>query len=218
MMVKADFNGERELLAWMRVLQFVELSAIHLDLSNRRARLPAELLALKGSGRSELTTWKIFERRSSVVQAADRLVYRLEGLRRTYSFRLNSFGSMLLVEEKPALIRELTGLNEEVEQFKAAYAIAIVKAYEETLEKMLAQVLQLAQVRQVEGEELEAYARRRLQLALGKPERFLASMRVKVVYKNMTVEMLTDGDFRRELQSFPKVIRALAAAGLEVSR
>lgn len=66
-MVKADFNGERELLAWMRVLQFVELSAIHLDLSNRRARLPAELLALKGSGRSELTTWKIFERRSPVV-------------------------------------------------------------------------------------------------------------------------------------------------------
>ncbi len=110
---------------------------------------------------------------------------------------------MLLMEEKPALIRELTCLNEEVEQFKAAYAIAIVKAYEETLEKMLAQVLQLAQVRQVEGEELE---------------RFLASMRVKVVYKNMTVEMLTDGDFRRELQSFPKVIRALAAAGLEVSR
>ena len=209
--MKDDLAREKELLEWMRVIQFVELSAIHLDLSNRRARLPGDLAV---AGLPKMTSPKIFERRSPVVKAADALLYDLERIRRTYVYRLNSFGSMLLVGEKAALTEELDSLNGQINQFKNAYAPSIVQAYEQALEQLLEQALRAGWALKLPvEEEPEAYLRRRLQQTMGKPERFIASMGIKVIYKNMTVEMLEDQDFLRELQGCPKLLQALEKAG-----
>jgi len=202
------FDLARQVRVLSTQFQFVEFSLLKAALARKRVQVPPDLLGLAKDPETEellRASFQLVGKEDEV--SGEVLMKRRDEVDRKYLATIADYGKVILNGNRAAFDEAVNALKAEVEEFRQTAA----QKLKATIDKNCAIVVNrlLGAVRAKVPERWTAtlgprptddQIKRRLEddlkRAYGTAERYLDNIEVRLVYKNVTVEMLKDAAFR----------------------
>ncbi len=206
------FDLARQVRVVSTQFQFVEFALENAALTRRRAKIPPELLGLT-NGDDEATkdllhaSFQLIAKGDEV--SGEELSKRRHDIAETYLTPISDYGSIILRENSEDFWKEVGELRAQVTKFQTEAKAKLAEAIERNCQTVTDQLLPFVQRKPPKawtatmGPHATDKQRRDklstvLRAAFGNANAHLTKMRVKVVVKNVTVDMLNDEEFRTQ--------------------
>ncbi|MBA3973803.1 MAG: hypothetical protein C0504_06245 [Candidatus Solibacter sp.] len=203
------FDLARQVRVLSTKFQFVEFSLQKAALSRRRVAVPPDLLGLGSDKATEellRANFQLVGKEDDV--SGEHLLKRRDEIEKTYLVNLAHFGKIILQGNREAFERAVLELRDEVKKFQYTASLkldeTIMKNCDEVVVRLLPIVKQKPPVRWLAtlgGNPSDDQLRRRLeedlQAAYKNASHYLGRIEIRLIFKDITVQMLRDDEFRK---------------------
>ena len=178
-------------------------------MSRKRVPVPPDLLGLG----SDTTTDELLRANFQLVASEDEisgehLLQRRSEIERKYLNSIAHYGKVILRSNRAEFEREVGELRKDVEAFQRSSKDKLNRAIQKNCAEVIARLLPIVRSkpperwrRSIGANPTEELLRRRLEedlkLAYGDASKYLERIDLRVIYKNITVEMLRDPEFAK---------------------
>lgn len=203
------YDLTRQLKVYQSRLQFIEIRLQGFNLKQHRVRIPQDLFQL--SKRNKLAqgqlkaSYQVFHDTGKLIHYTDQITAQVDELRKKYTVPLGSFGIVYLKENHQAIEKEKEAIQKRIDQ-KQEELIKLVDREFNAAKKEIGKLL-YPLVRKnppadflrwnipSDPDSIKAYIRERLDDEFGAPWKMVEGMQLKIIYKDITYEMLIDPAF-----------------------
>ncbi len=201
------FDVARTMRVFNSLIEFVEFELTGTMLERHKASLPAELMGMA----DDETTRDLIDAQFRLIDKDSKISgAKLEGIKRKimdeFLTTLPKYGHVILRAKKPAFEGRIETFKTEVEQFASEVHQALAAEMEANrkriVEVLLPSVKRFAPAEwrkqssdPLSDDQLRRLLDRALSKAFGGAEKHIRAMRVRVVFKGVTFESLTDPEF-----------------------
>ncbi len=203
------FDLARQVRVLSTHFQFVEFSLQKAALSRKRVPVPPDLLGLG----SDPATEELLRANFQLVGKGDdisgeHLLKRREEIEKRFLVTIAHYGKVILRSNRADFDREVQELRKEVDAFQKSAKEKLNQAIQKNCGEVIARLLPIVRSKPPQRWQAtlgtapsEELLRRRLEedltAAYGDASDYLDRIDVRLIYKNITVEMLRDGDFAK---------------------
>jgi hypothetical protein len=203
------FNLARQVRVLSTHFQFVEFSLQKAALSRKRVPVPPDLLGLG----SDQATEELLRANFQLVGKGDdisgeHLLKRREEIEKRFLVTIAHYGKVILRSNRADFDREVEELRKEVEVFQKSAKEKLNQAIQKNCAEVIARLLPIVRSKPPQRWQAtlgsapsEDLLRRRLEedltAAYGDASNYLDRIDLRLIYKDITVEMLRDADFAK---------------------
>jgi hypothetical protein len=204
-----DFDLARQVRVLSTEFQFVEFSLKGAALSRKRVDVPTDLLGLAPDAETEELLRANFQLIAKAVEVSgESLLKRRSEIERKYLANIAHYGAVILKSNREAFQEECQKLDGEIAEFQkkaeAQLDAAIAKNCATVCERLLPSVEAKLPDRWIKTIGLNPTTAQRkerlekdLQSAYGAANKHLGSITLKIIYKDVTSEMISDLGFKK---------------------
>lgn len=202
------FDLARQVRVLSLQFQFVEFSLLKAALARKRVSVPPDLLGLTRDRETEellRASFQLVGREDEV--SGEALLKRRDEIDKKYLCPIADYGKVILSSNRVAFDTAVAALKNEVEQFRKSAVQKLNAAIEKNCAIVVNRLLGVVQTTLPErwiatmgtkptGAQIKLRLEDELKRSYGNADRYLGNIEVRLVYKNVTVEMLKDVSFR----------------------
>ena len=202
-----QFDLARQVRVLSTQFQFAEFSLLKAALARKRVPVPPDLLGLAGNSNTEEllhASFQLIGKEDEI--SGEKLMKRRDEIDKKYLVSIAHYGKVILHTNRAEFDKEVEALRSDVEKFRMDALknldLAIQKNCAEVVTRLLPVVKAslpkrwTARLGQHPPEnQVERCLREELEKAYGVASQYLGDIAVRLIYKNVTVEMLRDNDF-----------------------
>lgn len=203
------FDLARQVRVLSTKFQFVEFSLQKAALSRKRVAVPPDLLGLG----SDPATEELLRASFQLVGKGDEisgehLLKRREEIEKKYLVTIGHYGKVILQSNRAEFDRDVNALKDDVKAFQQAAKSKLNEAIQKNCTEVIARLLPVVRLKPPErwraslgSNPSEDQLRRRLEedlrSAYGNASDYLDRIDIRLIYKDIIVEMLRDADFAK---------------------
>jgi hypothetical protein len=204
-----DFDLARQIRVLSTEFQFVEFSLKGAALSRKRVDVPTDLLGLAPDEKTK----ELLRANFQLIGKADEvsgetLMKRRADIEKDYLNTIAHFGTVILKSNRSTFDNAVAELKKEIDSFQQNAEVKLTAAIDKNCtalcDRLLPEVMKMLPQRWVKTigpNPSEGVVKKRLEKdlksAYGDAKRHLGAISLRVVYKDVTSEMLTDSEFKR---------------------
>jgi hypothetical protein len=204
------FDLARQVRVLSTRFQFVEFSLQRAALSRKRVSVPPDLLGLG----SDPVTEELLRANFKLVTSGDdisgeHLTARKEAIERKYLITILNYGNVIVRSNRNEFDLEVAALRREIEKFQESAETKLNEALERNCAEVIARLLPAVKASvptrwrsRLGANPSDSEIRSRLEYdlkgAFGNARDHLSKIQVRLLFKDVTVEMLNDGSFEYE--------------------
>jgi hypothetical protein len=203
------FDLARQVRVLSTHFQFVEFSLQKAALSRKRVPVPPDLLGLGSDATTDellRANFQLIAKRDDV--SGEHLLKRREQIERKYLVTIAQYGKVILRSNRAEFDAEVTKLRNDVVSFQKCASQELNEAIKKNCDEVIARLLPIVRSKPPQrwlatlgATPSEEVLRRRLEedlrAAYGDATDYLDRIHVRLIYKDITVEMLRDIDFAK---------------------
>jgi len=192
--------------------QFVEFSLQKAALSRKRVSVPPDLLGLGSDASAEellRASFQLVGKDDEI--SGDKLMKRRDEIEKKYLVTIAHYGKIILQSNRAEFDKDVNALKEEVKAFQQSAKTKLDLAIQKNCAEVITRLLPVVRLKPPErwranlgANPSEDHIRRRLEedlkSAYGNAGDYLGRIDVRLIYKDITVEMLRDDDFAKATQ------------------
>lgn len=216
-----NFDLSRAVNVYNAKLQFVELKVAGCKLSQHKARLPKSLIhVLKKNPQLEKkieNSIKLLDSNDDLISgpgvSQESVFTERERIKEEYLRPVAGVGTVIERARKKAFIEDLKTLEEQVKKFAEGIESELAERFERTAQEIAQELLEEVLANppekwrqklgpQPSGERMLRFIVEELHGAFGTPGGKVGKMKVDVVYKDVTYDMLKEPDFQQQMTSY----------------
>jgi hypothetical protein len=212
------FDLARKVNVFNAQVEFVEMSLTGTHVGRHTAQLPKELVFATRDADTQKrvkASFRVVDGDSTLGREAKGVADRVSALRSLYLRSVGSLGSVMLRSKHEPFVEEVENIRQEIDRFRVSAEARLQKEIDKARQKLVDALLPAVirtpprdLVAQVSGKPPSDITRRyladRLQHAFPTAAALITEMRLDVVFKGVTYEMLRDEAFQRAVkQGFP---------------
>lgn len=202
------FDLARQVRVLSTQFQFVEFSLLNAALARKRVQVPPDLLGLAKDPETEELLRASFQLVGKEDEVSGEVLMKCrDEIDRKYLCTVADYGKVILNANRAAFDEAVNALKVEVEEFRKTAAQKLKAAIEKNCAIVVNRLLGAVRGKVPErwtatlgprptDDQIKRRLEDELKRAYGTAERYLDDIEVRLVYKNVTVEMLKDADFR----------------------
>jgi hypothetical protein len=203
------FDLARQVRVLSTRFQFAEFTLERVALSRQRVPVPPDLLGLGSDEKvRELlqATFQLVDRDSEL--SGDKLLKRKAAIEKKFLVNIANYGKVIIRSGRPEFDQAVEGLRAEVCEFQRQAREKLNDAIKKNLNEVIARLLPVVISKPPERwlkwigthptkDQLRRRLEDELRSAYGNADDYFGRMDVRLVYKDITVEMLRDPDFAK---------------------
>ena len=202
-----QFDLARQVRVLSTQFQFAEFSLLKAALARKRVAVPPDLLGLADDPATQellRASFQLVGKEDEV--SGEALMKRREEIDKRYLVTIAHFGKIILHTNRAEFDKEVEALKTEVEQFRTDALTKLKVAIEKNCSAIVARLLPEVKRNMPKrwtaslgpnppSHLVERRLKEELERAFGDAGSYLEDIKIRLIYKNVTVEMMRDKDF-----------------------